>query len=163
RRTFGRQGDGGAGNNAGSRNDHRRRGPYRRRFGGGSGIRGSSRHSRRGARLWRAREGDPRDCPEDLTMSPPPAVLEPIFVTRPLLTPLEDYSAPLEGIWESRWLSNEGQGHDALEQAMCEYLRVRHLSLVTNGTLALALAYRALELSGEVIPTPFTSPATVNA
>jgi dTDP-4-amino-4,6-dideoxygalactose transaminase len=87
----------------------------------------------------------------------------PIYVTRPLLPPLRDYVALLEGIWERRWLSNEGQVHDALEQALCEYLRVRHLSLVANGTLALALAYRALKLSGEVITTPFTSPATVNA
>ncbi|HEX5213124.1 MAG TPA: DegT/DnrJ/EryC1/StrS family aminotransferase [Pseudolabrys sp.] len=53
--------------------------------------------------------------------------------------------------------------HDALEQALCEHLRVSHLSLVANGTMALMLCYRALQLSGEVITTPLTSPATVNS
>ncbi len=69
----------------------------------------------------------------------------------------------MRGIWDRRWLTNNGPLHDALEQALCAHLRVRHLSLINNGTTALTIAFRAFELSGEVITTPFTSPATVNA
>jgi dTDP-4-amino-4,6-dideoxygalactose transaminase len=93
----------------------------------------------------------------------PPPFDEPIYVTRPLFPALRDYVTVLEGIWQRRWLTNKGEVHDALERALCEHLRVRHLSLVANGTTALTLAYRVFELSGEVITTPFTSPATVNA
>jgi len=53
--------------------------------------------------------------------------------------------------------------HDALERALCDHLRVPHLSLVNSGTSALMLAFRALDLSGEAVTTPLTSPATVNA
>src|SRR5262249_46256139 len=93
----------------------------------------------------------------------PAAFDEPIYVTRPLLPDLRDYVAALEGIWQRRWLTNKGELHDALERALCEHLRVRHLPLVANGTAALMLAYRVFGLTGEVITTPFTSPATVNA
>lgn len=93
----------------------------------------------------------------------PAAFDEPIYVTRPLLPDLRVYVAALEGIWQRRWLTNKGELHDTLERTLCEHLRVRHLSLVANGTAALMLAYRAFELTGEVITTPFTSPATVNA
>jgi dTDP-4-amino-4,6-dideoxygalactose transaminase len=88
---------------------------------------------------------------------------EPIYVTRPLLPPLAVYTAALEGVWERRWLTNQGALHDALERALSAHLRVPHLSLVNSGTTALLLAARALELSGEVITTPLTAPATVGA
>ena len=94
---------------------------------------------------------------------PPVAFDEPVYVTRPLFPDLRAYVSALEGIWRRRWLTNKGQLHDALEQALCDYLGARHLSLVANGTMALMLAYRAFELTGEVITTPFTSPATINA
>jgi dTDP-4-amino-4,6-dideoxygalactose transaminase len=84
-------------------------------------------------------------------------------VTRPLLPDLRTYAWALEAIWKRRWLTNQGQVHDALELALCDHLRISHVSLTANGTMALMLAYRAMELSGEVITTPFTSPATVNA
>jgi dTDP-4-amino-4,6-dideoxygalactose transaminase len=88
---------------------------------------------------------------------------DPIYVTRPLLPALDTYVATLEGIWERRWLTNGGSVHDALERALCAHLRVTHLSLVNNGTVALMLAARALDLAGEVITTPLTSPATASA
>ena len=94
---------------------------------------------------------------------PPVAFDEPVYVTRPLFPDLRTYVSALEGIWQRRWLTNKGQLHDALEQALCDYLGASHLSLVANGTMALMLAYRAFELTGEVITTPFTSPATINA
>ena len=95
--------------------------------------------------------------------SPPPAFAQPVYVTRPLLPAFETYAEALRGIWERQWLTNKGPLHDALEQALCAHLRVSHLSLVSSGTTALMLALRAFELAGEVITTPFTSPATVNA
>jgi dTDP-4-amino-4,6-dideoxygalactose transaminase len=93
----------------------------------------------------------------------PPAFDQPIYVTRPLMPALPDYVELLEGIWRRHWLTNKGQLHDELEAALCSYLRVKSLSLVANGTLGLALTCNAFELEGEVVTTPFTSPATVNA
>ena len=86
-----------------------------------------------------------------------------IFVTRPLLPPFESFSKLLEGVWARNWLTNKGQLHDELEMALCNLLRTKHLSLVANGTLALVLAYKALELKGDVVVTPFTFPATISA
>ena len=93
----------------------------------------------------------------------PPAFERPVYLTRPLLPPLETYTDVLRGIWERHWLTNGGPLHDALEHALCDRLRVAHLSLVSNWTTALILACRALGLAGEVVTTPFTSPATVHA
>ena len=76
---------------------------------------------------------------------------------------LDDYTDYLHGIWERRWLTNEGMLHQELERRLCEYLRVEHLSLFCNGTIALLVALHALRInSGEVITTPFTFPATAH-
>ena len=88
---------------------------------------------------------------------------EPIFVTRPLLPPLQHMTTKMSDIWESQWLTNNGEQQQQLEQALKDYLNVDHLSLFTNGTLALLLGLKSLELTGEVITTPFTFPATVQA
>lgn len=83
-----------------------------------------------------------------------------VYVTRPLLNPLEDYLPAMREIWESGWLTNGGAKHVALEKALVEHLRTPYLSLFNNGTIALIVACQALHLSGEVITTPFTFPAT---
>jgi dTDP-4-amino-4,6-dideoxygalactose transaminase len=88
---------------------------------------------------------------------------DPIYVTRPLLPPLDDVHARLEEVWKARWLTNVGEQHVRLEHALLERLGVRHLSLFNNGTIALLVAIRALDLRGEVITTPFTFPATPHA
>src|SRR6185295_12671272 len=85
---------------------------------------------------------------------------EPIYVTRPLLPPLAKVTAKLEEVWASQWLTNKGPQHEQLEQRLCEVLRVPFLSLFNNGTIALITACQSLRLSGEVITTPFTFPAT---
>lgn len=85
---------------------------------------------------------------------------EPVYVTRPLLPPLEEFTAHLSDIWRAAWLTNNGAKHTALEQALGAYLHAQHLSLFNNGTIALIVACRALRLAGEVITTPFTFPAT---
>ena len=95
--------------------------------------------------------------------SSPSPFEQPIYVVRPLMPPLANYTETLEGIWKRQWLTNKGPLHDELESALCAYLRIRHLSLTANGTIALTLAFQALQLTGEVITTPFTSPATPNA
>lgn len=92
-------------------------------------------------------------------MSSPPFD-EPIFVTRPLLPPLAEVVSRLEQVWASRWLTNAGVQHEALEAALREHLGVPQLSLFNNGTIALMTAMRALNLSGSVVTTPFTFPAT---
>jgi dTDP-4-amino-4,6-dideoxygalactose transaminase len=92
-----------------------------------------------------------------------PMNTEKILVTQPLLPPLEEFTPYLEKIWESKWLTNNGQFHQQLEQALCEYLGVKHISLFSNGTLALITALQALRITGEVITTPFSFVATTHA
>lgn len=88
---------------------------------------------------------------------------EPVYVARPTMPALDEYTAYLQGIWERRWLTNEGILHQELERRLCEHLGVEHLSLFCNGTIALLVALNALRInSGEVITTPFTFPATAH-
>ena len=85
---------------------------------------------------------------------------KPIYVTQPHLPPLEEFIPYLEQIWENKILTNNGPFHQQLEQALCAYLGVEHLSLFTNGTVALVTALQALRISGEVITTPYSFAAT---
>ncbi|NEO57263.1 MAG: DegT/DnrJ/EryC1/StrS family aminotransferase [Okeania sp. SIO3B5] len=87
----------------------------------------------------------------------------PIFVTRPYLPPLEEFMPYLNKIWDSQILTNSGQFHQQLEQALCEYLGVNHIALFTNGTIALVTALQALRITGEVISTPYSFVATTHA
>lgn len=87
----------------------------------------------------------------------------PIYVTRPLLPDLENVSEKLGEIWRSKHLTNNGKQLQTLNQQLKNYLQVQHISLFNNGTLALLLGLKALDLKGEVITTPFTFPATVQA
>lgn len=84
-------------------------------------------------------------------------------VTQPYMPPLEEFIPYLEKIWESKWLTNAGQFHQELESRLCEYLGVKHLSLFSNGTIALVTALQCLRISGEVITTPFSFVATTNS
>lgn len=88
---------------------------------------------------------------------------EPIYITRPLLPNLQNVYKRLDEVWESKWLTNNGPQHNFLESELKQYLQVENLSLFNNGTSALLLGLRALNLTGEVITTPFTFPATVQA
>lgn len=83
-----------------------------------------------------------------------------IPVTSPLLPPLEDFIPYLAKIWDSRILTNGGSMHQALEEALCAYLGVKHIALFANGTLALVTALQALRITGEVITTPYSFVAT---
>ena len=84
----------------------------------------------------------------------------PIYVTQPTLPELADFIPYLEQIWDNKILTNGGPFHQQLEQALCDYLGVKHISLFTNGTLALVTALQALRITGEVITTPYSFVAT---
>jgi dTDP-4-amino-4,6-dideoxygalactose transaminase len=86
-----------------------------------------------------------------------------ITVTSPLLPPLEEFIPYLEKIWDSKWITNNGQFHKELEKALCEYLGVKYISVFTNGTLPLITALQALRITGEVITTPYSFVATTHA
>lgn len=84
----------------------------------------------------------------------------PIYVTQPWLPPLEEFIPYLKQIWDSKNLTNCGPFHQQLEQALCEYLGLKHISLFTNGTIALVTALQSLRIAGEVITTPYSFVAT---
>ena len=88
---------------------------------------------------------------------------EAIKVTSPLLPSLAEFTAMLEDIWQRQWITNNGQYHHQLEQALAEYLKVPFVSLFTNGTLPLLTALQALSIKGEVITTPYSFVATTHA
>ncbi len=88
---------------------------------------------------------------------------KPIYVTEPFLPPLEDFVPYLEKIWERKWLTNNGAFHQELEAALSGYLGVGHVSLVTNGTIALVTALQAQGVTGEVITTPYSFVATAHS
>lgn len=83
-----------------------------------------------------------------------------INVTKADLPPLKKYYQYLKKIWKSAWLTNNGEFVLLLEKKLKKFLHVKYMSLLTNGTLALQLAIKALDLKGEIITTPFTFAAT---
>jgi dTDP-4-amino-4,6-dideoxygalactose transaminase len=88
---------------------------------------------------------------------------KPITVTQPCLPPLEEFVPYLEKIWASKWLTNNGPLHQQLENELAAYLGVKYISLFSNGTLALISALQALNITGEVITTPFSFVATTHS
>src|ERR1043165_6784763 len=79
-----------------------------------------------------------------------------IPVTKPFLPPYEEYESYIRDIWQRQWLTNNGPLVNELEVKLKEFLDVPHMLFVNNGTMALQLAIRELELKGEVITTPFS-------
>lgn len=86
-----------------------------------------------------------------------------ITVTSPLLPNLDEFHEMLKQIWDSKWITNNGQFHQQLEKALAEYLKVPFISLFTNGTLPLLTALQALRITGEVITTPYSFVATTHS
>lgn len=89
--------------------------------------------------------------------------MEKILVTRSSMPPMEEYIDEIKELWDSHWLTNMGAKHRQLETELKEYLGVEGVSLFTNGHMALELAIQAMNLSGEVITTPFTFASTTHA
>ncbi|HOY39414.1 MAG: DegT/DnrJ/EryC1/StrS family aminotransferase [Bacteroidales bacterium] len=86
-----------------------------------------------------------------------------IYVTRPALPPLEEFEIYLKQMWETGWLTNNGPFHIELENKLRDFLQVDHISLFSNGTIALITALQALDLKGEIITTPYSFVATSHA
>lgn len=86
-----------------------------------------------------------------------------IPITKPFLPPREDYEQYLAGVWQRDWLTNMGPLANSLELKLKKHLRVKHLLYVSSGTIALQMAIKALELTGEIITTPFSFVATTSS
>ncbi|MEJ7556728.1 MAG: DegT/DnrJ/EryC1/StrS family aminotransferase [Pedobacter sp.] len=86
-----------------------------------------------------------------------------IPVTKPFLPPQEEYCNYLDGIWQRQWLTNMGPLNSDLELRLKDYLKLDHLLFVSNGTIALQIALKALNLKGEIITTPFSFVATTSS
>lgn len=86
-----------------------------------------------------------------------------IYVTRSSMPTREEYFKEIEELWDSHFLTNMGVKHQKLEWELQHYLGVEHIELMCNGHMALELAIQALNLSGEVITTPFTFISTTHA
>ena len=85
-----------------------------------------------------------------------------IPVTKTYLPDINEYIQKVKIIWDSGWLTNEGHLEEELSQKLAKYLKVKDIQLVSNGTLALQLAIKALNLKGEIITTPYSYIATAN-
>lgn len=88
---------------------------------------------------------------------------EPIFVTRPLLPPIELYREKLNEIWNNKWITNYGPLERELQSKLKDFLDVENIELFVNGHSSLEVAIKSLELTGEVITTPFTFASTTQA
>lgn len=86
-----------------------------------------------------------------------------INVTKSFLPPLEQYIEYLKGIWERGHLTNHGPLVNELEDKLRTYFGVKHFFFINNGTVALQIAIKALEIKGEVITTPFSYVATTSS
>jgi dTDP-4-amino-4,6-dideoxygalactose transaminase len=86
-----------------------------------------------------------------------------INVTKTFLPPLEEFNVYLREIWASSFVTNQGPLARQLESNLIKALNIAHLSFVNNGTIALQIALKALNISGEVITTPFSYVATTSS
>jgi dTDP-4-amino-4,6-dideoxygalactose transaminase len=86
-----------------------------------------------------------------------------IPITKPFLPPLKEYQSFLEQIWLNQWLTNMGPLSKELEKQLASHLKINDILFVTNGTIALQMAIKALGLKGEIITTPFSFVATTSS
>jgi len=86
-----------------------------------------------------------------------------IPVTKPYLPNVKEFDEYINSIWERQWLTNNGPLVNELEIRLKEYLKLDHMLYVSNGTIALQLAIKALGLKGEIITTPFSFIATTSS
>ncbi|WP_299099679.1 DegT/DnrJ/EryC1/StrS aminotransferase family protein [uncultured Winogradskyella sp.] len=87
-----------------------------------------------------------------------------IPVTKPFLPPKQELYALLDEVYERNWLTNSGPLVNLLESEIPKFLNYKgHFSYVNNGTIAIQIAIKALELTGEIITTPFSYVATTSS
>ena len=86
-----------------------------------------------------------------------------INVTKTYLPNKEKYKKYVDEIYANGWITNNGPLTKKLEKELCKYLGVKNILLVANGTAALEIAYRVLDLEGYAITTPFSFVATTSS
>lgn len=86
-----------------------------------------------------------------------------IYVTKATMPSYEEYIDAIKCLWDSHMLTNMGEHHKMLENQLKQFLGVPGILLFSNGHMALELALQAMNLSGEVITTPFTFASTTHA
>lgn len=86
-----------------------------------------------------------------------------ILVTQSSMPSLDEYVEEIKDMWDTHWLTNMGPKHKKFQEELKQYLGVENIDLMTNGHMALELSLQALNLSGEVITTPFTFASTTHA
>lgn len=89
-----------------------------------------------------------------------PCFADKIYITRPVVPTMEELKPLLKDILKTKWLTNNGPYVQKFEKELGKFLGAPYCSVYCNGTLALQLSVQGLRLSGEVITTPFTFPAT---
>jgi dTDP-4-amino-4,6-dideoxygalactose transaminase len=87
----------------------------------------------------------------------------PFYVAQPIVPRAEDFLDLVKVAFTTKRLTNGAALNHMLQLRLGELLRSPYLSLLCNGTVAIEVAARALNMTGKVITTPFTFPATVNA
>ncbi|MBP6431325.1 MAG: DegT/DnrJ/EryC1/StrS family aminotransferase, partial [Ferruginibacter sp.] len=86
-----------------------------------------------------------------------------IPVTKPFFAPINEYQQKIKKIWQNEWITNHGPLVLELEQKLKLFLNVKNLLFVSNGTIALQIAIKALNLKGQIITTPYTYVATTSS
>lgn len=86
----------------------------------------------------------------------------PIFVTKPSIPPMDEYVNEIQELWDTHILTNMGVKHKQFQHNLREFLDVGNVELLVNGHMALELTLQAMNLTGEVITTPFTFASTTH-
>jgi dTDP-4-amino-4,6-dideoxygalactose transaminase len=86
-----------------------------------------------------------------------------IPINKAFIPPIANFKKHVDQIWKSNQFTNHGKLHQRLSSKLKDYLNVKNLELVANGTLAIQLAIKTLKLKGNIITTPYSYVATTNA
>lgn len=86
-----------------------------------------------------------------------------IMVTKSSMPSLEEYVEEISSIWDNVWLTNMGEKHNEFQHKLSELFNIPYVSLFSNGHMALELTIQALNLTGDIITTPFTFASTTHA
>lgn len=86
-----------------------------------------------------------------------------IFVTRASMPPMEEYVEEISDLWDTHMITNMGVKHNKLTEELKRFFEVENLELLVNGHMGLELTLQAMNLSGEVITTPYTFASTTHA
>jgi dTDP-4-amino-4,6-dideoxygalactose transaminase len=112
-------------------------------------------------RAMTSKHDNPADDP--VALDGPPSFKDPLHVGRPNIGDKETFLRFVDEIFDRKWLTNDGPLMEQFEQRIAEYLGVKNCVAMSNGTIALEIAIRALGLSGEVIVPAYTFIATAHA